>query len=344
MNKNLIDKSRESINEIDEEILKLLSKRKDLVKEIGKLKNSLDIPIFDKKREEEILDKISQKAKKHGLNKEFTEEIFRAIFKNSRTSQQGQFKNRDCKIQKIGLIGFGRFGKLVVSHLSKDFEFYVYDKSDKKAEIRKNNAIPSSLNEVCKKEIVVLAVPISEMENTLKNIKNLLKKGSLVIDVCSVKEYPVKLMRNILPKNIQILATHPLFGSDTASDSLEGRKIVLCRTRITDSLYSQIKRFLENKGLLVIEKTPKQHDKEIAKSLILTHFIGRALINMKASNVDIDTRGYRDLIKILGTVKNDTWQLFEDMNRHNKHSEKIRNKLIKSINQINKKLNQKDKL
>ena len=126
MNKNLmekINKSRKAINEIDEEILKLLSKRKNLIEEIGKLKNSLDIPIFDKKREEEILDKISQKAKKQGLNKEFIEEVFSVIFKNSRTSQQRQFKNRVCKIKKIGLIGFGRFGKLIVNHLSNDFEF-----------------------------------------------------------------------------------------------------------------------------------------------------------------------------------------------------------------------------
>src|SRR3989338_5096607 len=101
MNKNLIDKSRESINEIDEEILKLLSKRKNLIEEIGKLKNSLDIPIFDKKREEEILDKISQKAKKHGLNKEFIEEVFGVVFKNSRTSQQRQFRNVNCIKFKI---------------------------------------------------------------------------------------------------------------------------------------------------------------------------------------------------------------------------------------------------
>ncbi|MBS3086683.1 bifunctional chorismate mutase/prephenate dehydrogenase [Candidatus Pacearchaeota archaeon] len=333
-----INKSRKAINEIDEEILKLLSKRKNLIEEIGKLKNSLDIPIFDKKREEEILDKISQKAKKHGLNKEFIEEVFGVVFKNSRTSQQRQFRNVNCRIKKIGLIGFGRFGKLIVNHLSNDFEFYAYDKSNKKAEIRKNNAIPSSLRQVCKNEIVVLAVPISEMKNTLKNIKNLLKKGSLVIDVCSVKEYPVKLMENILPRNTQILATHPLFGTDTASDSLEGRKIVLCKVRISDNLYSQIKRFLESKGLLVIEKTPKQHDKEIAKSLVLTHFIGRALINMKASNVDIDTRGYRDLIRILGTVKNDAWQLFEDMNKYNKYSGNVRSKFIGSIEKINNKL------
>ena len=339
MKKDSVSKLRKSINKIDEEMLNLLSKRQHLAKEVGTLKKSLNIPIFDKGREEEILNKISKRAKKLELKEEFVEEIFSAIFKNSRASQQRKFKNLSCKIKRVGLIGFGRFGKLIVKHLSGDFKFYVYDKANKKEEIRKSYATPSSLEEVCEKEIVILAVPISSMERTLIKIKNLLKRNVLVVDVCSVKEYPVKLMKNILPKNVQILATHPLFGPDTASDSLEGRKIALCKVRVSSNLHSHIKRFLESKGLLVIETTPDKHDREIAKSLVLTHLIGRALIDMKASNVNIDTRGYRDLMRILNTVKNDVWQLFEDMNHYNKYSKKVRGKFVKSMSRINRKLN-----
>ena len=335
---NLIEKTRKSIDEIDEEILRLLSKRKNLAKEVGKLKESFGLPVFDKKREEEILNKISKKAGELGLNINSVLDIFGAIFQNSRSEQQRQMPKIDCNIGKIGLIGFGRFGKLIVNHLSDDFEFYVYDKQGKKKEIGKNNANPSALGEACKQEVIILAVPISEIENTLKNIKNLLKKNSIVIDVCSVKEYPAKLMKNMLPHNVQILATHPMFGPDTASDSLEGRKIVMCRIRIQDQTYLQIKRSLESKRLNVIETTPEKHDKEIAKSLVLTHLIGRALMGMGASALEIDTKGYRDLIRILDTVKNDSWQLFEDMNKFNKYSAEARKNLIESLKNVEKKL------
>jgi len=90
--------------------------------------------------------------------------------------------------------------------------------------------------------------------------------------------------------------------------------------------------------LNVIETTPEKHDKEIAKSLVLTHFIGRALMDMKASALEIDTRGYRDLIRILDSVKNDTWQLFEDMNRFNAYSSGVRKNFIKSLNDVEKSL------
>jgi prephenate dehydrogenase len=235
---------------------------------------------------------------------------------------------------EIGIIGFGRFGKLVTKHLSEDFKVYVFNRSDKTKEIKENNAIPSSIEEVCKKDIIILCVPISEFENILNKIKNLLKEDSLVIDVCSVKEYPVKLMKDILPKKTQILATHPIFGPDSAADSLQERKIVLCKVRIVDDLYGKIKSILNERGLTVIETTPEEHDKEIAKSLLLTHFIGRALMDFGATDLNIDTEGYKRLMKILDTVKNDTNQLFEDMNKCNKYSKKIRDDFIKSLNKI----------
>ncbi|MDP6139494.1 MAG: prephenate dehydrogenase/arogenate dehydrogenase family protein, partial [Candidatus Woesearchaeota archaeon] len=89
---------------------------------------------------------------------------------------------------EIGIIGFGRFGKLMTKYLSEDFKVYVFSRSNKSIEIKKNNGIPASLEEVCKKDIVIPSVPISKFKATLKKIKNLLKNDSLVVDVCSVKE------------------------------------------------------------------------------------------------------------------------------------------------------------
>ena len=237
---------------------------------------------------------------------------------------------------EIGIIGFGRFGKLLTKYLSNDFKVYVSSRSSKDDEIKKNKGIPSSLKEVCGKDIVIPCVPISHFKETLNEIKGMLKDNSLVVDVCSVKEYPVKLMKEMLPKKIQILATHPMFGTDSAAESLYGKKIVLCKVRILDDLYGKIKSILKENGLVVIETTPEEHDKEIAKSLLLTHLIGRALMDFGAKNMQIDTEGYKRLMHILETVKNDTEQLFEDMNTYNKYAKEIRENFLKSLNKINK--------
>lgn len=239
---------------------------------------------------------------------------------------------------EIGIIGFGRFGKLITKYLSEDNKVYVFSRSGKDEEIKKANGIPATLEEVCKKDIVIPCVPISQFGNTLKKIKNLLKNSSLVADVCSVKEYPTELMKKILPEKTGILATHPMFGPDSAAESVKGRKIVLCKVRISGDKYKKIKSCLEKKGLVVIETTPERHDREIAKTLILTHFIGRSLIDFGAKNLDIDTEGYKRLMNILEMVKNDTEQLFEDMNRYNRYSKEIRKGFMKSLSRIDQRL------
>src|SRR3989338_4852514 len=239
---------------------------------------------------------------------------------------------------EIGVIGFGRFGKLITKYLAEDNKVYVFSRSGKDEEIKKSNGIPAKLEAVCKKEIVIPCVPISKFEAVLNKIKKLLKNSSLVIDVCSVKEYPIKVMKKILPEKIGILATHPMFGPDSASETVKGRKIVLCKVRVSNEKYRKIKECLEKKGLIIIETTPERHDKEIAKSLLLTHFIGRGLLGLGAKNLDIDTEGYKRLMNILDMVKNDTKQLFEDMNRYNKYSREIRKDFIQSLNKINKRL------
>ena len=71
---------------------------------------------------------------------------------------------------------------------------------------------------------------------------------------------------------------------------------------------------------MIYETTPEEHDRQIADSLALTHYIGRSLKAFGAQALDIDTEGYQRLLHILGVVENDTWQLFEDMNRYNPYA------------------------
>ena len=230
----MIEDLRKAIDELDEEILNNLTKRKSIVKEIAALKKSMKVPVLDKEREIQVLENLRNKAREYGLNIELIDSIYSLIFDNSRIEQDIENSDSKCTIKEIGLIGFGRFGKLAAKYLSEDFKVHVFHKSKSSEKSKIKNIIFSALGDVCRKDIVIIAVPISEFENTLKEINKLLKKGALVIDVCSVKEYAASLMEKILPKSVQILATHPLFGPDSAAESLFGRKMVLCRVRIHD--------------------------------------------------------------------------------------------------------------
>ncbi len=235
---------------------------------------------------------------------------------------------------KVGMIGFGRLGRLVASHIAKDFELYVYDKVDYKKDIKALKAKPMELKEIGICDIVIPFVPISAFESIIKDIVPHLKEGALLIDVCSVKEHPIEVMKENLPEHIQILGTHPMFGPDSAKDTLFGTKIALCPEKIDRNLYNNIKFYLQRNGIKTVETTAEQHDREIAHTLVLTHVIGRTLVDQKVEDHEIDTKGYRRLLKILQTVENDSWQLFEDMNNYNKFSKEVRESFKTSLNNI----------
>jgi prephenate dehydrogenase len=238
----------------------------------------------------------------------------------------------------IGIIGFGRFGCLMSQYLARDFEVSVYDSGGNAKEIEKTGAVAVTFEQVCREEIVILPVPISVFRETLSKIKPLIREDALIIDVCSVKAYPVTLMHEILPESVSILATHPMFGPDSAADSLQGRKIVLCKERIQEERYQKIKSYLDGKGLHTIEATPDEHDRQISISLALTHFIGRSLSEFGAEPLGIDTEGYKRLLHVLEVVENDTWQLFVDMHHYNPHAREHRSEMIAAINRVSGKL------
>ena len=78
---------RKEIDNLDEEIIRLLKKRMRISKEVGKLKELLDIPVEDKMREKEIIDRLNTYAGK-SLSEEQLIRIFTAVFRSSKQVQE----------------------------------------------------------------------------------------------------------------------------------------------------------------------------------------------------------------------------------------------------------------
>lgn len=214
---------------------------------------------------------------------------------------------------KISIIGFGRFGKVLADLLHDTCDIDVYDNQPDK-NIHYVNYV--DLATACKNDTIFIAVPIRQFESIIKQIAPLLNKSSAVIDTCSVKVFPVEVMQRELPENIDIIATHPMFGPDSYQANAP-LKIMMHTTRNQHNHYQAWKNLFAQKNIDVIEITPDQHDKIAAYSQGVTHFVGRTLqaINAKPSN--IDTLGYTKLLSVMEQTCNDSIELFEDLIQYN---------------------------
>ncbi len=78
-----MEEYRKKINKVDSEIIKLLAKRRELSREIIRLKNESQSSIRDKVREKELLTQLIELGKKEGLDSEFVKKVFHEIIDDS---------------------------------------------------------------------------------------------------------------------------------------------------------------------------------------------------------------------------------------------------------------------
>jgi prephenate dehydrogenase len=238
---------------------------------------------------------------------------------------------------KIGIIGFGNFGKFMAKHLLKKAEVVVTDVMNKKQEAEEMGLQFVSLEEVTKQKIIILAVTMESLEEMLHKIKDKISADTLILDVCSLKVFSCKLMDEILPNNVEIIGTHPLFGPQSSPNSIKDMRIVLCNVR--SKRLNTVKNFCESLGLRVFITSPEEHDKQMAVSQALTHFIGQVAKKMDIKRVDLSTKTFDNLMDVIEIIKNDTPALFENMQTMNPFAKEERERFIAESKKLNENLN-----
>ena len=236
---------------------------------------------------------------------------------------------------KIGLIGFGRFGRMTYEYLRRLKPLRVYDRSPDAV-----RDVPESapLEEVASCPLIVLCVPISSMEETCLRLAPLLRRGQTVVDTCSVKSRPAEWMSALLPEDVQILGTHPLFGPDSGKAGISGLKIALCSVRISSGTYQSICSCLSGLGLELIETTPDEHDRQIARSQAVFHLIAQTMKELDWGTQEITTPGPEAFYRLVGTVQSDTPELFRDMERENPYAPAWRQRFIEAAAKLDRAL------
>ncbi len=238
----------------------------------------------------------------------------------------------------IGVYGLGRFGYFWASLLSKYFEVYAYSRNPERE--TPDGVKRVSEEELLRCEVIFFAVSISAFKGVLERVRNRIPPGSLVIDTCSVKVYPSRWMESILPDGIKLIASHPMFGPDSASGGLEGLPMILWPLRDSEREFEYWRDFFSGLGLNVFKMDPDSHDREAAFTQGITHYLGRVIADLGLKDSPIGTLGYRKLLEITTQTCNDPWQLFIDLQRYNPHTVEMRARLHSSIDKIMRQLDE----
>lgn len=228
----------------------------------------------------------------------------------------------------LGIVGFGAFGQLVALHLGEHFRISAYDPSTGNTAVARQLGVRlSSLQMVAQMDVVLIAAPVSTYEEVIGEVAVVGKPDALIVDVGSVKVVPAEIMRRLLPKTVDIVATHPLFGPQSASRGIEGLKIAVCP--IQGRRHARVAAFFRKVlGLTVIMTTPEKHDQEAATVQGLTHLIAKVLVRMGPLPTRMTTKSFDLLSEAISMVEHDAPEVFEAIEKANPYAERVRRRFF----------------
>ena len=159
-------------------------------------------------------------------------------------------------IKTVGIIGFGQMGKILAEIFSARFIVVISPK------------------EAASTDLVIFCVPLENLSVALKDARPFIRSDSVVMDITSVKEKPLRLMQQILPAKASILGAHPMFGPNSTK-TLDAKNIVLCPVRISYQKTRAIEKILQNCGFKTFKMSPKKHDQ------IMTYYTKSMQLHLK---------------------------------------------------------------
>lgn len=244
---------------------------------------------------------------------------------------------------RVGVYGLGRFGYFWASVLGERYETIAYTRNPDKG------APPGvkrvyHLEELARCDALFLCVAISSIEPALQGLLPFLKKKTQVIDTCSVKTYPLEIMKDLLPSGQPILGTHPMFGPDSGKHGIKGLPIVITEQKGFESVADLWVREFEAYNLKIITMSAEEHDKQAAYTQGITHFIGRVLGELDLKSNPIGTAGYNSLLEIIRQTCNDPWQLFVDLQRRNPYTRQMQSDLDQAFRSVLGRIQDKESL
>lgn len=129
---------------------------------------------------------------------------------------------------------------------------------------QQTSVTPAMLAASC--EVVVVSVPIGATVEVIKAVGPLLREGSLLMDLTSLKAAPVRAM--LENSSAEVIGCHPLFGPRVRD--LRNRSVVLCPARTVRWL-PWLHDIFQAAGALVFTATPEEHDRKMALVQGLNH-------------------------------------------------------------------------
>lgn len=226
--------------------------------------------------------------------------------------------------REVGIIGFGRCGRLAAEILGEKYRIYVTDRRDRQREAEARGFKWASLEEIAGLTQILLAVPNRVLASLLDEIAPHLKPGALVVDMGSVKVRPMKWMAEKLPEHARFVGTHPLFGPDSERErGLGGQRIAICAPEGGEDAAQRVAEIAKDFGMEPLMVSADEHDREMARSQALVFLVANAMRRAGIQQSQYGTPSEQRIYSAMRLIEGDSSELYEDIMQLNPYVAEI---------------------
>lgn len=229
-------------------------------------------------------------------------------------------------MQKVAVIGLGIMGGSIVKALKKSGKYYVIG-YNRTTDISQRALADKAVDEIwdgaspLDADITVLAVNPNVTYDLFKTLPALLKKGSILTDICGVKAELVKEGEAVGKEyGIHFIGGHPMAGRERSGYDYSTEDLFFNRSYIFTETVNTNKEALNILSQMALNigcsdvtiTSPEYHDKMIAYTSQIPHILAGAYMNSptSATHKGYSAGSYHDVSRVASVDENLWSQLF----------------------------------
>jgi prephenate dehydrogenase len=238
---------------------------------------------------------------------------------------------------RLGMMGHGRFGS-ALGALAREagMEVRAYDPREA-VPPESRAASPEDLARSA--DFIVLAVPVVRTPDALATLRPFLREDHLVLDVGSVKLFPIAAMSEILGSAVPWVGSHPLFGPTSIALGERPLSVVVCPNPLHPAGAGRVRSLYEKMGCRVVEMDPDRHDRLMARTHALAFFVAKGMIDAGVpENPPVAPPSFQAIARTLEAVRSDATHLFTSLHARNPYAAEARRLLLNSLTEADRNL------
>jgi chorismate mutase/prephenate dehydrogenase len=329
---------RDEILNVDREIIALMRKRKELVREIGLFKSSHDLELRDFVQEKRVIENAMKAADEFRVSRRPVKDIISRLIEYSLAVQeksQVKAKGKGSGRKALVIGGLGKIGVWFSRFLeSQGFEVFIADTGvEAESRILKNSwtAFEHSF------DVTVVAVPLGCSSDILLELAEQKAKG-LIFDVASLKTPVQDALYQLRDAGCKVTSVHPMFGADT--DMLGGKHVIFMDVGNCEAL-NEARDLFRATMAKCVEMTLDEHDKLVSFVLGLSHLLNIAFFTALSNSGEeikrlheISSTSFDSQLEVAQKISAENPHLYFEIQRLNRYRHLPQKSLTKALTEI----------